>query len=105
RVGPDPVVDRLVHRIETGLHQAARQPHYLDLPAYDALRQLGSDYAASSTIDPRERIFVLCDYGDHVFKNWQYVSSRLKEILWKRKKYKPAIERVIDYGTPQLIRQ
>jgi hypothetical protein len=25
--------------------------------------------------------------------------------LWLRKKYKPEIERIIDYGTPQLIRQ
>jgi hypothetical protein len=36
RVGADPVVERFVRRVETGFVQAARQPHYLDLPAYDA---------------------------------------------------------------------
>jgi hypothetical protein len=104
RVGSDPVVERFVCRVETGFIQASKQPYYLDLPAYDALRQLGSDYAASSTIDPSERILVLCAYAESLFNNWQFVSSRLKQVLWQRKKYKPAIERIIDYGTPQLIR-
>jgi hypothetical protein len=105
RVGSDRVVERFVSRVEAGFVQAARHPHYLDLPAYDALRELGSDYAASSTIDPSERILVLCAYGDRFFSNWQFVSSRLKQVLWQRKKYTPEIERIIDYGTPQLIRQ
>jgi hypothetical protein len=105
RVGSDPVVERFVSRVETGFVQSARHPHYLDLPAYDPLRQLGPHYAASSTIDPSERILVLCAYGERFFSNWQFVSSRLKQVLWQRKKYKPEIERIIDYGTPQLIRQ
>ena len=105
RVGPDPVVERFVSRVETGFVQAARHPHYLDLPAYDSLRQIGSHYDASSTIDPSERILVLCAYGDRFFSNWQFVSSRLKQALSQRKKYSPKIERIIDYGTPQLIRQ
>jgi tetratricopeptide (TPR) repeat protein len=105
RVGPDPVVDRFVRRVETGFLQAATQPRYLDLPGYDALRQLGPHYTASSTIDPSERILVLCAYTDSFFSNWQFVSSRLKQALWLKKKYKPEIERIIDYGTPQLIRQ
>jgi hypothetical protein len=104
-VGSDPVVERFVNRVETGFLEASKQPYYLDLPAYDALRQLGSHYAASSTIDPSERILVLCAYADRLFSNWQFISSRLKQALWQRKKYKPAIERIIDYGTPQLIRQ
>ena len=105
RFGADPVVERFVRRVETGFVQAARQPHYLDLPGYDALRQLGSHYSASSTIDPSERILVLCAYEDRFFSNWQFISSRLKQVLWQGKKYKPEIERIIDYGTPQLIRQ
>ena len=105
RVGSDPVVERFVCRVVTGFDQAARQPNYLDLPAYDALRQFGPNYAASSTIDSSERILFLCAYADRFFSNWQFVSSRLKQILWKRKKYKPEIERIIDYGTSQLIRQ
>jgi hypothetical protein len=104
-VGADPVVERFVRRVESGFAQAARQPYYLDLPGYDALRQLGSNYSASSTIDPSERILVLCAYAGKFFANWQFVSSRLKQVLWQRKKLKPEIERIIDYGTPQLIRQ
>ncbi len=103
--GSDPVVERFVRRVETGFVQAARQPYYLDLPGYDSLRQLGSDYSVSSTIDPSKRILVLCDYGERSFSNWQFVSSRLKQVLWQRMKYKPEIERIIDYGTPQLVRQ
>lgn len=105
RTGVDPVVERFVRRIETGFVQAARRPHYLDLPGYDALRQLGSDYSASSTVDPSKRVLVLCAYGDNFFSNWQFISSRLKRILWQRKKYKPEIERIIDYGTTELVRQ
>lgn len=103
--GTDPAVERFVHRVETGFLQAAKQPHYLDLPSYDALRQLGSDYAASSTIIPSERILVLCSYEKDFFGNWQYISSQLKQILSQKKKYYPKIERIIDYGTTQLIRQ
>jgi hypothetical protein len=103
-VGSDPVVERFVRRVETGFEKAAQRPHYLDLPGYDALRQLGSHYEASSTIDPSERILVLCAYADS-FSNWQDFSSRLKQVLWQRKKFKPLIERIIDYGTSQLVRQ
>jgi hypothetical protein len=59
QVGPDPVVERFVRRVETGFKQLARHPRYLDLPAYDALRELGSEYDAWSTIDVKERILVL----------------------------------------------
>jgi hypothetical protein len=104
--GPDPVVERFVCRVETGFTQAAKQPHYLDLPGYDALRRLGSHYTASSTIDPGERILVLCAYAKHFFGNWQFISSHLKQTLsLKKAAYNPEIERVIDYGTTQLTQQ
>lgn len=105
RVGSDPVVERFVRRVETGFNQVAKHPAYLDLPAYDALRQLGSNYSASSTIDVGERILVLCSYDDKFFRNWQFVRSRLKQVLWTKRKISPEIERIIDYGTPQLIWQ
>jgi hypothetical protein len=105
RVGADPVVERFVQRVETGFLQVSKQPNYLDLPGFDALRQLGSNYSASSTIDQSERILVLCSYSERFFSNWRFVSSRLKRVLWEKKKYSPQIERIIDYGTPQLIQQ
>jgi Caspase domain len=119
-VGPDPRVKRFAKRVETGFVQASKQPHYLDLPAYDALRQLGSHYTASSTIGPSERILVLCAYAaqnpsgefarpaptptDRMFENWQFVSSQLKQVLSQKKELEPAIERIIDYETTELIR-
>ena len=105
RVGSDPVVERFVCRVVTGFAQAAKQPNYLDLPAYDVLRQLGSHYAVSRTIAHSERILFLCAYVDSFFSNWQFVSSRLVEILSQKKMYEGVIERIIDYGTSQLIRQ
>jgi hypothetical protein len=105
-VGSDPVVERFVRRIETGFAQLSKHPHYLDLPGYDSLRQLGSDYAASSTIPVTERILVLCSYDKDFRDNWQFIAVQLKSALWdKNKNIKPRIERIIDYGTPQLVLQ
>ena len=102
QVGADPVVDRFVRRVVTGFKQLARHPRYLDLPAYEALRDLGSNHDAWSTIDVKERILVLCWYAQEFFLKWQFVASRLKHVLWQRKN-PPDIERIIDYGTSQLI--
>jgi hypothetical protein len=33
------------------------------------------------------------------------VQSELKDALWKGHRFDPAIERIIDYGTPQLVSQ
>ena len=103
--GDDPVIDRLVHRIEVAFHQLARQPRYLDLPAYDALRELGSDYEASSQIPLRERVLVLCSYARDMFRNWEAIQSKVKKALWERELPSRRIERIIDYGSPQLIWQ
>jgi hypothetical protein len=105
QVGKDPVVERFVHRVETGFSQQSKHPLYLDLPGYDSLRELGSDYAASSTIDVVERILVLCSYDRELFHNWRSVASGLKQALSNKRGIAPAIERIIDYGTPQLVRQ
>jgi hypothetical protein len=105
QVGSDPVVERFVRRVETGFKQLAKHPRYLDLPAYEALRELGSNYDAWSTIDLKERILVLCSYAQEFFPKWQFVGSQIKKLLWEKKNYSPEIERIIDYGTSQLIWQ
>ena len=104
-VDENSVVARFVRRVETGFHQLSRHPRYLDLPAFDALRDLGSDYDASSIIDVKKRILVLCSYSFNHCSNWQYVKRKVKTVLWNKKRYKPEIERIIDYGTSQLIWQ
>lgn len=83
----------------------SKHPRYLDLPTYDALRELGSDYEAWATIDVGKRVLVLCSYAKELFGNWEFVRSRLNRSLSEKKNVSPQIERIIDYGTPQLIWQ
>jgi len=103
--GKDEVVERFVQRVETGFSQLRRQPGYLDLPGYDAVRQLGRDYASSPTIGLEEQILLLCSYDKQARDNWQFVTEQLGQALWRRKLKWKRIERIIDYGTPQLVLQ
>lgn len=106
RVGAlDPVVDRFVRRVEIGFLQASRHPNYQDLPSYDPLRQIGSHYSAASTIALSERILLLCPYAESHLAHWRFIVSSLKQRLWQKAARAPHIERIIDYGTPQLIQQ
>jgi tetratricopeptide (TPR) repeat protein len=115
-------VERLIRRIETGFEQLATHPVYLDLPAYDALRQLGPRLEASATIDPDKRVLVLCSYSTDFFRNWDKVRFWLKQSLAKKTRRAPrevaparpqggrletpyAVERIVDYRSPQLIWQ
>ena len=104
-VDSDRVVERFVKRVETGLQQLAKHPAYLDLPGFEELRQLGSDPEALDTIAVQERVVVLCSYSMPFFQNWRYLRENLKQQLSDQKQYSPKIERVIDNGTSQLVRQ
>jgi hypothetical protein len=103
--GANPVVEHFVDRVVAGFRQLSRQPHYLDLPAYDALRQLGSDIAASSLIPTSARVLVLCPYERDFFQNWELVATRLSDVLSKRHNIRPQVTRVIDLATPQIVSQ
>jgi Caspase domain len=104
-IGDNLVVERFVRRVETGFLQLSKHPAYLDLPGYEELRQLGSESEAVTTISVQERVLVLCSYSGSFFANWQYLRDKLTAQLSRRKQYNPKIERVIDYGTSQLVRQ
>jgi tetratricopeptide (TPR) repeat protein len=104
-IGGNPVVERFVDRVVTGFRQLSRQPRYVDLPAYDALRQLGSDIAASSLISTGARVLVLCPYEKNYFKNWELLLSRLSDALSRGHNIRPQIARVIDLASPQLVSQ
>ena len=104
-VDSDRVVERFVKRVETGLQQLAKHPAYLDLPGFEELRQLGSDPEALDTIAVQERVMVLCSYSKSFFQNWRYLRENLKQQLSDQKQYSPKIERIIDNGTSQLVRQ
>jgi hypothetical protein len=108
-VGENPVVPRFLRRVEEGFLQLSRQPRYLDLPVFDSLRQLGSNYAASSTVDIEDEILVLCSYGKEFFPKWEYVRAKLTTALSQpgtlpAGKF-PEIQRLVDIATPQLVSQ
>jgi hypothetical protein len=105
KAGADPVSERFVSRVEIAFRQVARHPRYLDLPSYDALRELGSEYDAASSIPVSERVLVLCSYAPELYENWRLTGSSLREQLWQKGELSPEVERIIDYGSPQLIWQ
>jgi hypothetical protein len=105
KVGRNEVVQRFVDRVEEGFRSLQIHPGYLDLPAYDALRKLGSTYTAWSTIDIKDQILVLCPFSQEFFPRWEFIASQLRRILSDKNLRKATIERMIDRGTTQLIVQ
>ncbi|MCU0938768.1 MAG: caspase family protein [Burkholderiaceae bacterium] len=101
----NPVVDRFVTRAVNGWRQMARQPHYQDLPGFEALRRMGADYDAAATIKGVDQVLVLCSFDKSFLKNWQFVQGNLKKALSKRGANPRIIGRIIDYGQAQLVLQ
>jgi len=103
--GADPVVNRFRERVLNGFEQLARQPRYLDLPVYDALRQLGPSVGASATIEIASKVLVLCPYEKAFFGRWDFLSKSLETKLAQSHDLRPEICRIIDVGNPQLVSQ
>jgi hypothetical protein len=104
-IGPDPVVNRFLERVLNGFKQLARQSRYLDLPPYDALRQLGPGADASATIEIASNVLVLCPYEKAFFGRWDFLSKSLETELAQSHDLRPEIRRIIDFGNPQLVSQ
>ena len=102
--GDDPRIDRLIERICTGFDQLARQPRYLDLPVYDAVRQLGAQENAWASIPLEEQVLVLCSYGEPYFDAWESLRGKIKTALFD-KEIRTDVERLQDMATPQLVSQ
>ncbi len=105
KTGDDPVVQRFVKRVEIGFQQLARQPDYHDLPGFDALRRLGPAYEASSTVGVKDQVLVLCSFDKDFQDNWSFIRAQLDQALARRGTEANHIERIIDYGSPQLVLQ
>jgi hypothetical protein len=103
-VGDDPRIDRLIERVQTGFSQLARQPHYLDLPVYEALRQLGSQEKAWVSIPLEDEVLVLCSYDELYYPRWLSLRRELKEALSAEDIY-TNVARLQDFATPQLVSQ
>jgi TIR domain len=103
--GDDPRVARLQERIETGFEQLRLQPHYHDLPVYDALRRLGSDAGAWSPIDINKQVLVLCSYSPQYQGKWDMITSELDTALVNRDTSVAKVGRLQDFATSQIVSQ
>jgi hypothetical protein len=100
-------------KIVNGFHDLANLPHYLDLPAYDSVRQLGVESGAYRPVQARERVLVLCPFNaDYTRSNFRRLEkvlpSRVQDYLAKagaRHAEKPALVRLLDLKTPRLVAQ
>lgn len=103
--GEDPVVRRLVDAVERGFAQMALQPRYLDLPAYDSLRELGPDLESWATIPWQELVLTLCSFRPEHRNRWKYVRRGIETALRDRGDIKARVRRLIDLGSSQLVSQ
>jgi hypothetical protein len=104
-VGPDPVVQRFADGIQQGFRQLKHQPRYQDLPAFEALRELGPGADASGTIPWDAFVLMLCSFREEHLKGWLYVRGKLEDALQARGTQSPSVQRLIDTGSPQLVSQ
>ena len=103
-VGQDARIARLADRVSTGFDQLAHQPHYLDLPVYDALRQLGTHDNASASIPVSDEVLVLCSYGKEYFARWEELNRQVSQAL-SQQDHITNVTRLLDRATPQLVSQ
>jgi len=103
-VGDDSRIDRLIKRVRTGFDQLAHQPHYLDLPVYDALRQLGAQENAWVSIPIEKQVLMLCSYGKGYFEKWEALRKKIRSAL-HTKDIRTEVARLQDLASPQLVSQ
>lgn len=103
-VGEDHRIGRLVERVCAGFEQLTRQPSYQDLPVYDALRKLGPQEDAWTSIPLEDEVLVLCSYGAKYFSTWLNLRWQVREALSERDILTNVV-RLQDLATPQLVSQ
>ena len=110
---------RVAEAIEDGLRQLAESASYLDLPAYDYVRNLGRSSQAYEQIPFEKRILLLRPFGQpYDPDNLEWVQActeaALKDHKAKENKAKkdkaredwtPRIESIIDQVSPRLVGQ
>ena len=100
-------------KIVNGFHDLANLPHYLDLPAYDSVRQLGVESGAYRPVQARERVLVLCPFNArYTAENFgrleKVLPSRVQNYVAKaeaKPAERPALVRLLDLKTPRLVAQ
>ena len=106
--------DLLARKFETGLRDLAKLPHYLDLPAFDSVRQLGLESSAYKGIGHAEQVLVLCPFSvEYRERNWtSTIAAELPGKLSRRlregggpRDAQPRLARLLDLDTPRLVAQ
>jgi Trypsin-like peptidase domain len=97
-------------KIKEGLRQLEKLPQYLDLPAFDAVRNLPSGYREP---DP-DSVLILCPYStQYQDTNWKQLENFLSPCLYKEETSNtseqeanqgdPKIMRILDLLSPRLV--
>jgi len=106
--------DLLGDKIANGYGELADLPDYLDLPAYDAVRQLGVEASSYRPIRYDEKVLMLCPFSpEYTARNWKrFLAAELPGKLMQRIQKAgrvvagpPRLERLLELKTPRLVAQ
>ena len=116
--------DVIATKIVSGLADLSRLPFYRDLPAFDAVRQIGVEASDFASITYDRRVLALTPFSlDYLQSNWPEVSEELSAALtrhfeslppeerddYKRqhdgKPPKPIITQLLEEGSARLVIQ
>ena len=111
----DPI-NLIGQRILGGFSQLAQLPNYLDLPAFDAVRNLPRESINQKSIIYTDRVLILCSFSkEYQENNWKrhlkrklpvHIKARLSpEEQGVLPDNKPDIFRTLDMKTPRLVSQ
>ena len=104
----------LARKLVSGLHDAASRPRYLDLPAFDAVRELGLQSSDYKGIGHAKEVLVLCPFStSYRERNWERtIDAELPGKLVKHLRdqevpvdAQPRLARLVDLDTPRLVTQ
>ena len=94
---------KLARLIKQGFAELDELPHYLDLPAFDSLRILGTSSKSARSISPEEKVLMLCPFShEYTRRNYDdFLRPELSALLEEG----TAIERLGDDRSPRVISQ
>lgn len=115
-LGPAGAPNRLAKKIEAGLADFRRNPAYLDLPAYDAVRNLGVSKDDFASIPYTESVLYLGPFDPKfqkiAFENFEAkIVDLLSEIVRKKhprqrsEELIPKLRRLLEDGSSKLVIQ
>ena len=117
--GPDKDKPRdvIATKVIEGLRQERSNPHYLDLPAYDAVRRFGAQTDKYRPIPYELQVLFLCPFSSEYIKAcWDASINRVfKPRLIQRQllrakgtvkeRIRPELRRLLDRSSPQIVSQ